>query len=115
MPRLSKGGVPWMAPFPAMMIHANLHWPEMKDKALWPMALAHAAFVYNNTPNSSSGIVPIEIFSRTHSDGQVIRNLHTWGRPAYVLEPKLTQAGGKIPKWNPFLPWTIHGYLSCSC
>jgi hypothetical protein len=83
-----------------MMIHANLHSPEMKDEALWPMTLAHAALVCNITPNSSSGIAPIEIFSCTRSDGQVIRNLHTWGCPAYVLEPKLTQAGGKIPKWK---------------
>ena len=84
-----------------MMIHANLHWPEVKDDALWPMALAHATYVYNNTPNDKTGISPIEVFSRTVSDGQALRNMHTWGCPTYVLEPKLTEAGGKIPKWKP--------------
>ena len=84
-----------------MMIHAAIHWPETKDDSLWPMALAHAAHVYNHTPNAISGIAPIEIFSRTQDDGQALRNLHTWGCPTYVLEPKLTEAGGKIPKWKP--------------
>ena len=84
-----------------MMLHANIHWPEVKDESLWPMALAHAVHVYNHTPNEKSGIAPAQIFSRTVNDGQVLRNLHTWGCPAYVLEPKLTEAGGKIPKWKP--------------
>jgi len=83
------------------MIRAQLHWPEAKDESLWPMALAHATYVYNHTPSSETGIAPIEVFSRTVSDGQALRNLHTWGCPAYVLEPKLTEAGGKIPKWKP--------------
>jgi hypothetical protein len=65
------------------------------------MALAHAAYVYNHTPNATSGIAPIEIFSCTQGDRQALRNLHTWGCPTYVLEPKLTEAGGKIPKWKP--------------
>ena len=28
-------------------------------------------------------------------------NAHTGGCPVYVLEPRLTSAGGKIPKWRP--------------
>ena len=84
-----------------MMIHAHLHWPDVKDDSLWPMAVAHAVHVYNHTPNERSGIAPIQIFSSALNDGQALRNLHTWGCPAYVLEPKLTEAGGKIPKWKP--------------
>jgi hypothetical protein len=87
-----------------MMIHAAIHWPEAKDKSLWPMALAHAAYVYNHTQNATSGIAPIEIFLHTQGDGQALRNLHTWGCPTYVLEPKITEAGGKIPKWKPRSP-----------
>ena len=83
------------------MIHAKLHWLEANDDSLWPMALSHAAYVYNNTPNSESGIAPIEVFSRTTSDHQALKHMHTWGCPAFVLEPKLTDAGGKIPKWKP--------------
>ena len=83
------------------MISANLMWPEAKDETLWPLAISHAAYMYDHTPKESSGIAPIELFTRTTSDGQALQNAHPWGCPAYVLEPKLTEAGGKIPKWQP--------------
>ena len=84
-----------------MMIHAALHWPEAEDDSLWPLAVNHAVYLYNHTPNEITGIAPMEIFSRTISDGQALRNLHPWGCPTYVLAPRLTDAGGKIPKWQP--------------
>ena len=84
-----------------MMIHAALMWPEVEDKALWPMTVSYAAHLYNHTPNEKTGIAPIELFSRTTSDGQALRNAHPWGCPLYVLEPRLTTEGGKIPKWQP--------------
>ncbi len=59
------------------------------------------AHLHNHIPNRESGIAPIEIFTRTKSYGQALRNAHTWGSPCYALEPSLTQAGGKIPKWQP--------------
>jgi len=34
-----------------MMIHAALHWPEVEDAALWPLAVQHALHLYNHTPN----------------------------------------------------------------
>ena len=83
-----------------MILHAEIMWPEAKDPSLWPMALSHAVHLYNNTPNPT-GIAPIEVFSRTISDHQALRLSHTWGCPTYVLEPRLTTAGGKIPKWQP--------------
>lgn len=84
-----------------MMLHASLHWPEMDDESLWPMAISHASYMYNHTPNEHTGIAPIETFTGTISDGQALRNLHTWGCPAYVLEPRLHDSGSKIPKWQP--------------
>ena len=84
-----------------MMIHAALLWPETANDSLWPLAVSHAAHIYNHTPNELNGIAPVEVFTRTVSDGNVLKNLHTWGCPTYVLEPKLTSAGGKIPKWQP--------------
>jgi len=83
------------------MIHAALHWPKVEDAALWPLAVSHAVQLYNHTPNSSSGIAPIEVFTRTTSDCQLLQNCHPWGCPAYVLQPRLTSAGGKLPKWQP--------------
>jgi len=46
-----------------LMIHAALHWPEVEDAALQPLAVSHAVQLYNHTPNSSSGIAPIEVFT----------------------------------------------------
>jgi len=84
-----------------LMIHAALHWPEVEDASLWPLAVSHAVQLYNHTPNSSSGIAPIEVFTRTTSDCQFLQNCHPWGCPAYVLQPRLTSEGGKLPKWQP--------------
>jgi transposase InsO family protein len=84
-----------------MMIYASLMWSEAKDEALWPMVVSHAAYLYNHTPNEVTGIAPIEIFLQTTNDGQALRNAHPWGCPAYVLDPRLTFAGAKFPKWQP--------------
>jgi transposase InsO family protein len=85
----------------AMMIYASLMWPDAKDETLWPMAVSHAVYLYNHNPNEVTGIAPIEIFSQTTNDGQALRNAHPWGCPAYLLDPRLTLAGAKIPKWQP--------------
>ena len=84
-----------------MMIHAALHWPGEGDSSLWPMAVSHACHLHNHTPNRESGIAPIELFSKGKSDCLTLKNTHTWGLPCYILEPRLTQVGGKIPRWKP--------------
>ena len=84
-----------------MMIHAALHWPDVDDETLWPLAVSHAAYLYNHTPSETTGTSPMEIFSRTISAHKALTHAHTWGCPVYVLEPRLTSAGGKIPKWKP--------------
>jgi hypothetical protein len=66
-----------------MMMHAAIHWPEMSDPSLWPMAVQHAVYVFNHMPNLDSGLC-----------------LHVWGCPVYVLD-KRTADGIKIPKWAP--------------
>ena len=83
-----------------MMIHAALHWPEIHDEELWPMAVDYAIHLYNNTPQPHSGLSPNEIFSGTKSDHQALKNAHTWGCPVYVLDPKIAD-GHKLPKWRP--------------
>ena len=84
-----------------LMIHAALHWPKVEDASLWPLAVSHAVQLYNHTPNSSSGIALIEVFTSTTSDCQFPRNCHPWGCPACVLQPRLTSEGGKLPRWQP--------------
>jgi hypothetical protein len=84
-----------------MMIHAALHWPEQDDKSLWPLAVTYAAHLYNHTPNLKTGMTPAEVFTGTKSTHDALKHAHPWGCPVYVLEPSLSQAGGKIPKWQP--------------
>ena len=99
---VSEGAINFIASTArTMMIHAALHWPEQDDPSLWCLAVSHAVHLYNHTPNRESGIAPIEIFTTSKNDGQALVNAHTWGCPCYILEPKLTQAGGKIPRWQP--------------
>ena len=83
-----------------MMLHAGIHWPDLVNSSLWPMAMEYAAYIYNHTPNMESGQAPIDIFTRTVVPRQRLLDLHVWGCPAYVLEPKL-QDGKKIPRWKP--------------
>ena len=83
-----------------MMIHAALRWPEVVNKDLWPLALSHAAYVHNHTPNTEHGFAPLELWTVTKSSHTALQTAHPWGCPVYVLEPKL-QDGQKIPKWQP--------------
>jgi hypothetical protein len=83
-----------------IMFHAALCWPEQMDFSLWPLALQHSMQLYNETPNPTSGMAPIEIWRKTKSSYSTLINAQPWGCPVYVLDPTL-QDGRKIPKWNP--------------
>ena len=67
------------------------------------MALQYAVYLYNKTPRMDTWRSPEEFWTRTTCDhASILSNLHTWGCPAYVLDPSL-QNGHKIPKWQPRL------------
>jgi len=84
-----------------IMLHAALRWPDSYDPALWPMAMQYAADIYNEIPRGLGDITPEEIFSEFHSSHSRLLNARAWGCPTFVLEPKLREAGGKLPKWQP--------------
>ena len=48
-----------------MMLHTAIHWPEVSDPTLWPLAVLHATFLHNHIPNPSTGIAPVDVFTRT--------------------------------------------------
>ena len=83
-----------------MMIHAGIHWPDVADSTLWPMAVKHACFLYNHVPSHTTGLSPSDLFTRTRWPQKKLLDLHVWGCPVYVLEKSL-QDGKKIPKWKP--------------
>jgi hypothetical protein len=45
-----------------MMLHAIIMWPDQADLALWPFALDHSVFLWNNLPQRESKMAPIEDF-----------------------------------------------------
>jgi hypothetical protein len=47
-----------------MMLHAAIHWPDVADSTLWPMAVAHAVYLYNHMPALDTGISPADMFTK---------------------------------------------------
>ena len=87
-----------------MMIHAAMRSPQGSVSAdLWPMAIDHAVWLYNRIPKRETGFSALELWSRSQflPSKEILSTSHTWGCPAYVLEPKLQKGGVKIPKWAP--------------
>jgi len=83
-----------------MFLHAFLHWPDYQSLSNWPMAVDYAVFIYNHCPNRINGVAPVDVMTRTQVPRQRLVNLHVWGCPVYVLDPRL-QDGRKIPRWQP--------------
>ena len=83
-----------------MMLHAAIHWPEMADPSLWPMAVAHATFLCNHVPSATHGISPHDLFTRTRWEQRKFHDLHVWGCPVYVLDKSMGD-GKKLPRWQP--------------
>ena len=83
-----------------MMMHAGIHWPDVADPTLWPMAVKHSCFLYNHVPSHLSGLSPNDLFTKTRWPQKKFLDLHVWGCPVYVLDKSL-QDGNKIPRWKP--------------
>ena len=83
-----------------MLLHAAIHWPQVADPQLWPMAVKYAVFLWNHMPNEHTGLSPSDIFTRTRWPIRHYHNLHVFGCPAYVLDKQISD-GHKIPKWIP--------------
>ena len=83
-----------------MLLHAALHWPEVSDSQLWPMAVAQAVFLFNHVPDPTTGLSPDDIFGRTRWELSRLNDIHVWGCPVYVLDKQIRD-GKSIPRWKP--------------
>ena len=83
----------------AMMLHAVIHWPDVADATLWPMAVVHAVFLFNHVPQITTGLSPHDVFSRAHWPQHKFHDLHVWGCPVCILEKALVD-GKKLPHWS---------------
>ena len=85
----------------AAMLHSIIHWPESANVELWPFAMDHAVYIWNNLPGKRNKLAPIEILSHSKFDNHLhLQRAHVWGCPVCVLDPAL-QDGKKLPKWKP--------------
>jgi hypothetical protein len=80
----------------AMILHDSIHWKNGCDKLLWPMAVTYATHIYYKTPNK--GVCPADIFTGFTVPWYRLIDYHVWGRPFYLLDPKI-QVGKKLPRW----------------
>lgn len=82
-----------------MMLHSAIHWPDVANPTLWPMAVAHAVFLYNHIPQLKTGLLPHDVFLQTSWPQHKFHDLHVWGWPVYILEKALVD-GKKLPRWS---------------
>jgi transposase InsO family protein len=94
-----------------MMLHSAIHWPDVADACLWPMAVQHALFLHNHMPNEQTGISPHDIFTRSRWEQRKFHDLHVWGCPVYCLEKDMHD-GKKLPRWKPRSHRTMNMGLS---
>jgi hypothetical protein len=82
----------------AMILHESMHWKDIIDASLLPVAVNHAIHIYNNNP--SKGVTPEYIFTGSNVPRHRLLDLHVWGCPVCVLYPQMQQ-GRKLPRWQP--------------
>ena len=83
-----------------ILLHAATHWPDMADATLWPLSNQYAAYVFNRVPDPSTGLSPLDLFSRTRLPQRRLHDLHVWGCPVYLLDKTIAD-GKKLPRWKP--------------
>jgi hypothetical protein len=94
-----------------MMLHSAVHWPEVADACLWPMAVQHAVFLHDHMPNDLTDVSPHDVFTRSRWEQRKFHDLHVWGCPACCLE-KAMHDGKKLPRWKPRSHRTMNMGLS---
>ncbi|KAI2500371.1 hypothetical protein MHU86_14114 [Fragilaria crotonensis] len=83
-----------------MMLHSAIHWPDIADALLWPMAVQHAIFLHNHMPIQTIGLSPINIFTKSRWQQHKFHDVHVWGCPVHVLHKTIAD-GKKLPRWAP--------------
>ena len=69
------------------LVHASLYWTERgsDDLSIWSFTVKLSLLVYNQLLNVRSGLTPLELITREHSDYKDILRCHVWGCPVFVL------------------------------
>ena len=83
-----------------MMLHSAIHWPDVADPTLCPLAVKHAVLLVNHMPDPRTGLSPSDVFTKTRWEQQKLTDVHIWAFPVYVLD-KMISDGKKLPRWTP--------------
>jgi hypothetical protein len=83
-----------------MMLHAAIHWPDVANSTLWPMAIVHAVYLYNHMPALDTGISPVDMFTKMQWEQWKFHDVHVWGCPVYALDKTISN-GKKLPHSTP--------------
>ena len=84
-----------------LLLHAERLLPEYMSTMLWPFALKCYEDQMNNLMHNSDGLTPYQKLARLDASPVNIKDYHTFGCPAYVLDSRLQSGIVKIPKWEP--------------
>ena len=91
----------------AMMHNQAVHWPDVAEIELWPLAVLHAMFILNQIPWEDNGLFPLKMFTcREHWKFKLL-NFHVWGCPVYALDNTLADRQ-KLPHWKPRAAGCVH-------
>ena len=69
-----------------MMLHSAIHWPDVANPTLWPLAGKHAVVLVNHMPDPRTGLSPSDVFTKTRWEQKKLMDVHLWGCPVYVLD-----------------------------
>ena len=72
-----------------LLLHSAIHWPDVADSQLWPMAVQYAVFLYNHMPRADTGLSPHDMYTKVRWKLDQFHNCHVWGCPVYVLDKRL--------------------------
>ena len=61
----------------AMMHHMAIHWPEVADVTLWPLAILYAVYILNRIPWENYGRSPLKLFNRKTRPVSKFLDFHT--------------------------------------
>jgi hypothetical protein len=64
------------------------------------MAVTYAVFLHKHMLSLETGIMPIDIFTKSCWQQHKYHNLHVRGCPVYVLDNRISD-GSKRPRWKP--------------
>jgi hypothetical protein len=82
-----------------LLLHSAIHWPDVADPQLWPMAVDHAIFLHKHTSREDTNLSPHDLFTKLRWPHAKFHDLLIWGCALYTLDKRIAD-GHKLPRWQ---------------